>query len=947
MTVRTTVKVAVLGVLGLAAACTTKEVRAQSVPESENQQSDSLESVVVTGSRIATTGFETPTPVTMLSAEDLIAGGTGSVIDRITQLPMIQNSSVPQTVRVSTTGAAGASLLDLRGLSPTRTLVLMDGRRIVPVNSNGSPDASLVPQALIERVEVVTGGASAAYGSDAVSGVVNFILDKDFTGLKSELQGGASTYDDAENYKASITGGMPFAGGRGHVVANVEYYDHAGVQGTRDRPFAQDHCALISMPAAVRPPANAVACDVKSTLVTYGGLITSTGPLRGIAFGPGGAPYQHDFGTLTTTNYTVGGNGVMPGDYINLMASIERRNVFLRTDFDLTDSTNIFFEGLYGQNTSTYNSSVPNNAATRAFTIYRENAYLPQSVRDLMIANNITSFRLGRSNLDWVDGVKAEQETSVYRLVGGIEGDLGAGWKYDAYVEHGRNARRISADKNMIYENTYRAVDAVVHPVTGQIVCNSTLVEPGNGCVPMNIFGFGSPSAESIDYVLGKSSGYQTTKQDVVAAQLSGEPFSTWAGPVGFAVGAEHRIDEMWVTSDPMSQMIKTCTNVRGCDAGLVGFPGAFQVLNLQPTQGEIKVTEGFVEALVPLAEDQSWAQSLTFNGAARYTDYSTSGSVATWKAGLVYEPNDTFRFRATQSRDIRAGNASELFDGFDESPAIIIDRLQPGNVQYSAFVGSIGNPNVEPEKANSTTVGVIFHPQWLQGFVASVDYYDIEIEGAIGQYTAQQTIDACAQGAQPLCDFITRRETGLIQTVFLPYVNRDSIETSGFDFELSYATALPVGNLTTRLIANNIQHKRTIVPGAEAIELAGQVSGTGTPKWRGSLTLGYGLGNFSATLTERMLGEGKRNLAFIEGVDISVEDNDTSSVFYTDMSLRYSFDVNNLNLEAFAAANNVFNKKPPRNSGVTSTTVNLLATNYELYDAIGRMYSIGVRIRL
>jgi outer membrane receptor protein involved in Fe transport len=906
---------------------------------------ETVERVVVTGSRVATSGFAAPTPITMLTADDLAVPNTGTAIDRITQLPMFQNSAVPQTVRVSTTGPAGASLLDLRGLSPTRTLVLLEGRRIVPVNSHGSPDVSIVPQALLERVEVVTGGASAAYGSDAVSGVVNFILDKDFTGLKAAFQQGTSTYEDADNYKVSITGGADFADGRGHIVANLEYYNSEGVQGTRNRPFAQQHCALIGVPESLQPPANTIACDVKSALATYGGLI-STGPLRGTAFGPGGVPYPHDFGTLTTQNYTVGGNGVMPGDYINLMAGLERKNVYLHADFDLVEDASVYFEALYGQNISSYNSAIPNAAASRAFTIYRDNAYLPQSVRDAMVANGLTSFRLGRVNLDWVDGVKAGQDSKVYRLVAGVDGELWGDWKYEAYLAHGRNARRISADKNMIYENAYRAVDAVLDPATGRIACHSTLADPSNGCVPMNVFGYGSPSADAIDYVLGKSSGYQTTKQDVLAMQLSGEPFSTWAGSAAFAVGVEHRVDEMWVTSDPMSQSIKSCVNVRGCAPELVGFPGAFQVLNLQPTSGEVQVTEGFVELLLPLARGLPWVKSLNVNGAARYTDYSTSGPVATWKAGFVYEPNNTLRFRATQSRDIRAGNAQELFAGFDESPTIIVDRLL-GNTQYGTFVGSIGNPHVEPEKADSTTLGMILSPTWLPSFTASVDYYDIEINGAIGQYTAQQTIDACVQSVQSLCGFITRRDNGQIQTVFLPYLNRHAIETSGFDFELSYVAALPIGSLTTRLLANNIQHKRTIVPGAKPIELAGQVGGAGTPKWRGAVMVGYSAGSFSANLTERVFGGGKRDLSFVEGVDISADDNDTSSILYTDFALRWNVAPAGSDVQVFAAINNLFNQKPPRNSGVTNTTVNLLATNYELYDAVGRTYSVGLRVRL
>jgi iron complex outermembrane receptor protein len=916
---------------------------AQESPESAQTQDD-MGSLVITGSRLATSGFEAPTPVTTLSAEDLRATGTGTVIDRIVQLPMIQNSSLPQTVRVSTTGAAGASLLDLRGLAPTRTLVLLDGRRIVPVNSNGSPDASLIPQALLERVDVVTGGASAAYGSDAVSGVVNFILDKDFSGLKGSVQGGESVYEDAQNYNASVTGGMAFAGGRGHVLASLEYYDSDGVQGTLDRPFAQEHCALISVPTALRPPSNMIACDVRSALVTYGGLITA-GPMRGIAFGPDGVPYQHDFGTLTTNNTTVGGNGVTPGDYINLMTALERKNAFLRVGFDLTERANIYLEGIYGHNNSAFNSSVPSQNSSRAFTIFRENAFLPQSIRDQMIAANITSFRMGRAGLDWTEGTKAQQRNKTYRLVGGVDGEISDAWKYTAYVEHGRNAREISAGNNQMFENVYRAADAVVDPVSGEIVCHSTLTDPDNGCVPMNLFGFGSPSQESIDYVLGTSLAYQTVKQDVFAVELSGEPFSTWAGPFGVAIGAEHRIDEMWITANELSRIIKTCENIRGCPADLIGFPGAFQVLNTQPTSGKVDVTEGYVEALVPLAKELPWAHSLNFNAAARYTEYSSSGAVTTWKAGLVYEPLESLRLRATRSRDIRAGNAFEMFTGFDESQLLINDP-QLANLQYGIFSGEIGNPNVEPEEADSTTVGAVYQPGWLPGFVMSVDYYDIELQKAIGQYSAQQTVDGCFQGAQLLCGFINRdATTGRIITVFTPYVNRDALETSGFDIELAYTTELLGGNFTTRVLANNIQHKRTLLRGANPIELAGQLSGTGTPNWRGAMTLNYQRGPMTVSVHERFIGSGKLNLAFVEGVNITPADNDTGEVFYTDLSLRWGFEAGDTSYELFAASNNLFDRKPPRNTGITSTTINLLPTNYELYDAIGRTYSIGVRV--
>lgn len=906
----------------------------QPPPPAAPPNDDEVADIIVTGTR-TTSGFKAPTPVTVQTTEELVASAPGTLADGLNQLPQFRGSDVPQAGGVSANGAAGANLLNLRGLGPNRNLVLLDGRRVVAGTDAGATDINTLPQSLVRRVEVVTGGASAAYGSDAVAGVVNFVLDTDFEGLKGAVQGGISHYGDAAHVKAALTAGSKFAGGRGSIIASAEFYDSKGIGPyAMDRDWNARGSGLLPNPDPGAEPARFIVADgAVVSNSTFGGLITA-GPLAGTQFLPGGEPAPFAFGTLLSSSFMLGGDGIRNDR--NISADTRRLTVYLRADYDLTDGLNVFVEGNYGKGRSAWDQYYNYSYATAAATIYSDNAFLPDAIRQRMSSGGIQSFRLGRIHAESM--IKAENDKELWRIATGFRATPGA-WTVEGYYTHGENDITISNFDVLHNRNYYAAIDAVVDPTTGNVVCRSTLAGFDPGCAPFNPFGQGSPSAASLDYIAGDEWRRLKLVQDVAALTVSRSLFSLWSDPISVAAGVEYRAESADQTVSDNVDEIVDYTGIRGGPAGLAGRRGPFIVGNPSPLAGSYDIKEAFAEIGIPVARDMPGIELLELNAAVRVADYSNSGTAVTWKAGMSYMPIQDIRLRATRSRDIRGPNIAELFTGGSQGIGTARHPITGETVDVVTLTR--GNPDLEPEKADTLTAGVVLEPSFIPGLSASADYYSIDIEGAISSLGRQETFDECfLRDNQVACSNI-ELAAGTNYRVDLPFLNLDVLKLRGMDFEVAYRTDVLGGRLNVSALANYQWKSERTVPSGIAINRAGQVGLGDDPKWKASFTLNYDNESFGLTIKQRYIDSGKYDVTFVEGIDI--DDNSIPAVWYTDASFRFPVPGRE-ETEFYLTVNNLFNKDPPLAPQVSGT--HLSWSNYSLYDAIGRYYTAGFRFR-
>ena len=941
-----------MALIGLAATAFGQE-------QSSTASADRLQEVVVTGSRLVVDGSTSPTPLTALSADQLLITAPSTIADALAQVPQFRGSQRPSSF-VSAQNPAGAHL-NLRALGPNRTLVLLDGRRTTPGTATADVDVNLYPNLLIERVDIVTGGASAAYGSDAVAGVVNYVLDRNFTGIRGEINGGISSYDDAESLKFALAGGQRFLDERLHVMASVEYFESDGVPDDRDREWNQRHFGIIQNPTW---PADGRTRflwrpNVTGTDLAYGGVITA-GPLRGTQFGTGGAPVPFNYGTEVTAATMIGGDGVWEPRG-NLAAALETKSAFLRASYDVSDDLNIFAEASYAE-TETEFPFLPGAFSGAAnFTIFNNNAFLPASTVANMATAGVTNFRLGRISRDW----GRSQASSPSELLRGTFGFVQKFDKYtlDGYVDVGRTDADTRITGLVIRSKAYEAADAVRDPGTGNIVCRSTITNPGNRCVPLNLFGEGAASSQAIDYITGESWSNQNIKQTSAGVSLRGPLFSTWAGEVRVGGGVDYRRNTVEILADPTSlAVIQAAPGSRGLPANLIGVIGDFQFGNTTDLpKSTIAVKEAFLETVVPLARDLRFARSIDLNAAVRYADYTYSGGVTSWKTGLNYLPSDSWRLRATLSKDIRAPNAVELFTPPRVSGGTINDPLTG---QSNQVPGSVeGNRNLDPEDATTYTFGLVMTPEAIPGLVASVDYYDIELEGAIGQLGTQLIVNLCFEGQTYYCQFVQRLPPpdNTIVTVRRAFVNLNTIDTSGVDFELSYARDLakPIfgsaARFGVRALASYLEELSTTDVLGTKLDTAGVNGGErnalegGAPEWQGSIGVSLKIGNLDFFLQERFISGGlHREIYTTDNLGPnSIERNRVPGRNYTDLTVRYSSQIGGGSVDYFLTANNLMDRDPPDSPSRAGAPIGIiLGTQPTLYDVIGRYVTAGLRVR-
>jgi len=940
--------------------------------------------IVVTGSRIVRSGFQSPQPLTVLTQKEIeTQSPTNNLADFVNTLPALAGSTRPANSRLNlSSGQAGINALNLRNLdnqsTGTRTLVLIDGRRSVGSTVNDIVDINTIPQGLVKSVEIVTGGASAAYGSDAVAGVVNFILDKKYEGLKVSADSGVTTYGDGSNYRFTVTAGTSFAGGRGHVALNGELAHQDGIFSV-DRAWNATGYVRITNPAwttnsTTAPQFLTTLRQVGASNSTPGGLITgssfggvATNTLRGIYFGQGGSVNHFNFGTYTFPAIT-GASGpslTQGGDWqvndsgrrIGLMPEENRYGVFGRLSYDITDNAEIYFEGSYNRGKSVFNAG-PN--LSTGITYKPDNAYLIQELGAAQLAG-ITSVTVATTAADLpYRGVNNERK--VQRYVIGADGKFQAFGKdahWDVYAQYGRTDMREQLTNIMNTQNMLNATDAVFAPAgnalgvaAGTIVCRSSLTSPTNGCIPLNRLGIGVANPAAFAYVLGNPERNEIAEQKVAGANLALTPFATWAGDVSVSVGAEWREESIKGSVPAQFQPIINLD----ANGHAVSTTNRWSVGNYLPTNGRYNVKEAYLETVVPLG------LGLEFNGAVRATDYSTAGYVTTWKAGATWQPIKDIRFRVTRSRDIRAPNLSDLYQaGGSNSDSVrnpFYDANDPskGPATYSYSATVIGNPNLKPEKSDSWNIGAVITPRFLPRFNASIDYFRIEIKDAIGSFGAQDIINLCSLGNQSFCASYTVDPTNASKLLFRSQPFNFSRQlVRGIDFEAAYRQPLgSSASFTLRGTATNYLDNLlyTGVQGSVAVNTAGVNGGQGsTPSWIFHFSGTLDFPTTSITAVARGVSSGKYASNGIEcstSCPVSTtnfptyDNNHVSGLFYVDLNLTQRVKINNTSYaEFFVNVTNLFNRWPLL---VPETG---LAANTTYSDMLGRTFRVGVRIKL
>lgn len=924
--------------------------------QTDTAEAESVDEVVVTGSRVVTNGMASPTPVTVVSTDRLLAATPSNVPDALATLPQF-SGTVPQRGG-GAPATAKASTLNLRNFGPERNLVLMNGLRVGGTTAGGIVDLNTLPQMLIRNVDIVTGGASAVYGSDAVTGVINFVIDKRFNGVKTVAQYGVSSRSDNESWKVGIAAGTDlFADNRGHIEFSYEHYDSNGVPRYDARPVGEHYWTAVGAGTAANP--FALIRDGRSASASAGGLIIA-GPaaLVGQNFTFNGIlqPFVH--GQRTGTAGTEdGGDGALFNSNA-LFTPLETDQVFGRFDYEVSETISAYVEGSYSRAATNYTFApfwtigMPGGGAT----ILNGNAFLPASAQAVLAAAGPTSsFRISKWN-DVDAGIPAhgiDSVTTNETFTVGLEGKLFENATWTLGVRHSRSEQDAVGYNNQNIQRSAAALDAVINPANGQVVCQVSLTQFASlypGCVPLNIFGPTATSRLAADYVTDDTTFNLVNKMTLVAGSITATPFSLPAGEVRVSVSAEYRKLTLDNDSSVEPTALSNCTGLRAnCNASTPLYSGYLSA----SVSAEQNVKEAAAEVLVPLVKDIPLVKLLELNAAGRYTDYSTSGGVETWKVGFSWEVTDELRLRGTRSRDIRAPSLNDLFRGRTANQQAFTD-LHTG-IAGVVTGASQGNPDLVPEVAKTLTLGLIYTPQWLPGFSASVDYYDIELDKAIsnvgGQNQAIQRLCEDSNGASPYCQLYVRplpfsdhSPANYPTQVLSQSLNVAKLDTYGVDVEVNYEFDLAnlfdeaPGRVSARLLGSYQPHLRTqSFQGAALIESAGV---SDLSKYRVNASISYRVDDWSVTVIDRWKSG---NDVYAEPIAYTIPDIDDYN--YVDVSLDYRLKFMGGEVTAFANVQNLFDKGPPIVGGAASAP-GLTFWVPASYDIVGRYYTIGLRTR-
>lgn len=892
-----------------------------------------LEEITVTGSRLERPVFDMPTPVTVISSAQIERSGRNNIVDILEQLPSVGLGANLGTAQFNDDG--GASFANLRSLGTARTLTLINGRRRVAGSSDSAAiDLSTIPPAMVERVELITGGASAVYGADAVSGVINIILKKDFTGLEFSGQGGLAEHGGAESAAVSLLGGTTFAEERGAISFGVSH--------VRDEPlFSDDRSFSRSW----------ISFDVNPL---------STGPEDGIPdlitvrdyripfAHPGGAFFIGDeMYTVDPQLRLVGGaDGWDFTPYFQQRMRSQTTAVRTNLSYKLSDSVEFIAESEFSSSSS-YSGGAPNYDF--GVLLQRDNAYVPADLGALMDANGLTELSVSRASID--QGIRDDDNSrDSYSVLAGLQGSFGSDWKWQTFAQYGEYKLTSREINQRITSRFLEAIDVIIDPLTDELVCRSETARAA-GCQPLNILGQNTATEAALAYFRTDRTLRVTNTQTLAGAQLTGSLFELPAGALASAVGVEYRRDTRRYKDDPLAELGLLSDKAPGTSLA-----------------GEDSVSEAFVEVIAPLLRDKLFAHALSVEGAVRVSDYDSIGSTTAWKYGGSWSPVKSLRLRATASRSMRAPNLYELFAPRQISQMNMFDPCEvsqintqpnraancyalgvpqgwegPAGVGQIAFFDVVGggNRDLDPETSDAWTAGFVFTPEALPQLSLAVDYWSIEIEDAVQPLDVTTILQKCVDSAtidNVFCPRVTRGADSTVQLVDYSIINVGKLSTQGVDFQVVYAFepgALGIpGRLTAALNASYLRSLEELIDSNDPASLLLRRGEYNTPAWRGTLLLAYTQQALSIDLATRVIGKARIDM------NSTLETYDHPRVparVYNDLALGYAIGAGyNLRL----SVNNLFDVEPPDNA------YTYLGSNSSLYDSIGRYFVLGASAR-
>ncbi|MDB5364952.1 MAG: TonB-dependent receptor [Rhodospirillales bacterium] len=953
------------------------EAHAQAAPDAA--RSGELTEVVVTGTRLRNPDVTSISPVSSVSGQELALRGATRVEDLLNTLPQVYADQGANN-RGGTVGASGTATINLRNLGNQRTLVLIDGKRLMqgdPARASAqAADLNNIPAPLVQRIEVVTGGASAVYGSDAIAGVVNFIMKRNFDGIEVNSDFGLANHTQGNSIRGvaaaagqpypsgttwdgpqgagSVTFGRNFADGRGNITGFVGYRQNAGIA-TADRDYSI--CNLSATAAGY-------GCSLSST--TYPGQFQLTNPATGavratLALNPATGN--------TFRTYAPATDGFNNGNTYDLQAPDKRINGALFGRYELAKSAELYGEFMYMHDRADIRIS-PTGVFTVPEQIPCSDPFLSAQQRDQMCNSvGLTSAQNATVNVSYrnaLGGPRHDYTThDSYRGVLGVRGDLGGSWHYDVFGQYGYTDYNSRLTNEISLARFGKALN-VVSNGAGQPVCRSALDGTDPACVPFNIWQIGATSSAALNYVSStvRRTGY--LEEAIGGGSITGDliklsPFSDQR--VSVAAGAEYRHEKISFTPDVSYQTRDTAGNSGG----------EF------PISGSFDVKEVFGELRVPLVTDRPFVDSLSVEAGGRYSDYSTAGTTTSYKLGGEWSPVRGIRFRSGYQRAVRAPNLTELFGPQRTVTAALTDpcegarptaslaacqrsgvtAIQYGSIapaagqQFGALVG--GNPNLAPETSGTKTFGVQLTPTTVPGLTISLDYFDIDVQKLITTVPAGIELSQCVN-ASTFCNLILRNPaTGSLVTggyVVTTYVNAGYLKTKGIDvaasygFDLGSAGAIALNFSGTHLSKYEVQIL-TGTPSYRCDGYFGVTCGVPLPTWRHRLTATWTPQDTSLSfgVTWRFIGStsnDKSNSAQFLTAAYQPYDLKLAERHYFDLSATAAI---NEQINVRLSINNLLDKDPPL-SASTGGQVSNGAFYGGMYDAVGRYISAGVTVR-
>lgn len=905
---------------------------------------EKMASVTVTGSRVIKNGDSSPSPMTVVSSDDLLTAKPGSTLaEALNALPVFAGSrgagSNPTTSGSAAGGNGSANQLNLRNIGATRTLVLMDGKRVPPTLYNGAVDVDIIPQLFVERIDIVTGGVSAVYGSDAMTGVVNYVIDRKFNGIKGDVSYGVSEQGDSAKRNVGLAYGATLAPGL-HFEAGVEYRKEGGIDRRSDRDW-MNQVGVTGSGTAANP--YVLQTKLRQRGFPVGGLIT-TGALAGQVFKENGVLSPFVSGTATgTAAIQVGGDGGYWDS--GLMSRLQGHQLFSRLDYDFSKDVRAYLQ-LSGNQKS--NTNFAETDQLNGVLLRRTNAFLPAQYLAQIPATQAT---FGFSKfMNEIPRVESNADSKQLVFTTGIDGKSGGvNWKAD--YTHG-TAKLDTTMRNVFNrQKLASALDAVLS--AGKVVCNITVTNPGvaDDCVPLNVFGPSSGSAQAIDYVTDNINFGSTTKMDDVAGQVTGSPFDSWAGPVNAALSGEWRKVSFDSLSTARPTDLVNCTGLSlNCATGT---PRTEYVFGETPLGVSQRVWEVAGEVDVPLVKDAPFAKKLNMNGAARYTSYNTSGNYVTWKTGFDWNVIDSLRIRAARSRDIRAPTLYDLF-----APTSIV-QVRPTDLltNLSPTVPSIdeSNSKLTAEIGNTTTLGVVW--KVTPKISVAVDAYKIKISDAItsvnGSTTAFQNACYNSGGTSPYCllqkrpgSFTDKSAANAVTAWYNRSINLSNVETNGVDFEANYSGKLFERTMSFRFLTAWQPHVYYRQPDLVTVDQGGVAFGPGgmaaTPSVRVTAFLRVRpLDRATVDIMQRW-----RSAMKLGGDPTEVwADNHMRSFGTTSLNMAYKIDIGTGDAQLYFNVENIFNANPPVGGFSGNGTRAGLRDGYAVGDdPRGRYFTVGVK---